>query len=125
MGFKLVSAVLMVALALSGPLAPVAWAQEQQKTEGQMAPAMEKGDAAWEVGAAVATAVNIPGRAILCGAAGVTGFALLLVSFGSGYRWAGRAWGECRGPWIITAADLKGETTEQQAFWSEQEGYQR
>ncbi len=125
MGFKLVSVVLMVALALSGPLAPVAWAQEQQKTEGQMAPAIDKGDGAWEVGAAVATAVNIPGRAVLCGVGGAVGFAVLLVSFGSGYRAAAHVWREgCSGPWIIKAADLKPQETGAD-FWSEQEGYQR
>ena len=127
MGFRLVSAVVVLALALSGPLAPVARAQEQQKTEGQMAPAPDKGDRAWQVGAWVATGVNVPGRAVLCGLGGATGLAVLLVSFGSGYRWAGRVWEEgCSGPWIITAADMKGE--EEQAplkFWSESEEYQK
>ncbi len=122
MGFKLVSAVLMVALALSGPLASVVWAQE--KMDAQMAAAKENGDGAWKVGAAVATAVNIPGRAVLCGLAGATGLAVLLVSLGSGYQWAGRAWSECHGPWIITAADVKGEPTETD-FWSERPDYQK
>lgn len=122
MGFKLVSAVVMVALALSGPLAPLAWAQE--KMDAQMAAAKDKGDVAWEFGAAVATVVNIPGRAVLCGLAGATGVAVLLMSFGSGYQWAGRVWSECHGPWVITAADVKGEPTESE-FWSERPDYQK
>lgn len=105
---KLVSVVLVVALVLSGPLAPVAWAQE--KTGGQMEPAAEKGDGAWMLGAAVATGVNIPGRTALCALGGVAGFAVLLLSIGSGYQLAGRAWQEgCAGPWVITPAHLKGE----------------
>jgi hypothetical protein len=122
MGFKLVSAVLMVALALSGPLAPVAWAQE--KMDAQMAAAKEGGDGPWKIGAVAATVVNIPGRAVLCGLAGATGVAVLLVSFGSGYQWAGRAWSECHGPWIITVADVKGEQEETE-FWSERPDYQK
>lgn len=123
MGFKLVSAVLMVALVLTGPLAPAAWAQE--KMDAQMAPAKEKGDVAWEVGAGVATAVHIPMKGVLCAVGAVTGVALLVVSFGSGYRWAGRTWEEgCSGPWIITAADVKGEP-EGGDFWMERPDYQK
>lgn len=122
MGFKLVSAVLMVALVLSGPLAPLAWGQE--KMEAQMAPAEERGAGPWAIGAVVATAVNIPGKAVLCSLGAVTGVAVLVVSFGSGYRWAGRVWEEgCGGKWIITAADMKGEPSEPE-FWSEQPEYQ-
>ena len=123
MGFKLVSAVLMVALALSGPLAPLAWAQE--KMDAQMAAAKDKGDVAWEVAAGAATAVNVIGKPILCAVGAATGVAVLLMSFGSGYRWAGRVWEEgCSGPWIITAADVKGEPTETD-FWSERPDYQK
>ena len=123
MGFKLVSAVLMVALALSGPLAPLAWAQE--KMDAQMAAAKERGDGAWQVGAVVATGVNVPGKAILCGLGGVVGFTVLLMSLGSGYQWAGRVWEEgCSGPWIITAADVKGEPTEAD-FWMDRPDYQK
>jgi len=105
MGFKLVSVVLMVGMVLSGPLAPLAWAQE--KAEGQMAPA-KKDDRAWEFGAAVVNTVHVPGKAILCGLGAVTGVAVLLLTFGSGYGAAGRVWQEgCAGRWTITAADLK------------------
>ena len=126
MGFKLVSAVLMLALALTGPLAPLAWAQE--KMEAQIAPPKERGGVdPWWLGAAAATAVNIPGRAVLCTLGAGLGVAVLVVSFGSGYRWSGRVWDEgCSGPWIITAADVKGETSESQVeFVSERPDYQK
>ena len=110
MGFKLVSAVLMLGLVLSGPLAPLAWAQE--KTEGQMAPA-KKGDGAWEFGAFVVNTVHVPGKAILCGVGAVSGVAVLLLTFGSGYGATARIWDEgCSGKWIVTAADLKPQPEE-------------
>ncbi len=123
MGSKLLSAVLMVALALSGPLAPLAWAQE--KMDAQMAPAKERGGVnPWWLGAVAATAVNIPGKAILCGLGGATGVAVLVISFGSGYQWAGRVWEEgCGGKWIITAEDMKWEPEPE--FWSERAEYQK
>lgn len=105
MGFKLVSAVLMLALVLSGPLAPLAWAQE--KTEGQMAPA-KKDEGAWEFAAGVTNAIAVPGRAALCGIGLVTGVVVLLVTFGTAHQAAGGVWNEgCSGKWTVTAADLK------------------
>ncbi len=110
MGFKLVSVVLMVGLVLSGSLAPLAWAQE--KTEGQMAPA-KKDDGAWEFGAAVVNTVHVPGKAILCGVGAVSGVAVLLLTFGSGYGATARIWDEgCSGKWTVTAADLKPQPEE-------------
>ncbi len=123
MGFKLVSAMLMVALALSGPLAPLAWAQE--KAEGQMAPAREKGDGAWEFGAAVVNTVYVPGKAFLCATGAAAGILVLLVTFGSGYKEAGGVWREgCGGPWTITAADLKG-TEAESPYMSDAPGFQK
>jgi hypothetical protein len=105
MGFKLVSVILMVGLALSGPLAPLAWAQE--KTEGQMAPA-QKDDGVWAFGAGVVNTVHVPGKAILCGLGGLSGVAVLLLTFGSQYEATARVWEEgCAGRWTVTAADLK------------------
>ncbi|MBI3029432.1 MAG: hypothetical protein HYY64_07985 [Candidatus Rokubacteria bacterium] len=110
MGFKLVSVALMVGMVLSGPLAPLAWAQE--KTEGQMAPA-KKDDGAWEFGAAVVNTVHVPGKAVLCGLGAVSGVAVLLLTFGSGYAATARIWEEgCAGRWAVTAADLKPQSEE-------------
>ena len=122
MGFKLVSVVLMLGLVLSGPLAPLAWAQE--KTEGQMAPA-KKDDGAWEFGAAVVNTVHVPGKAILCGLGAVSGVAVLLLTFGSGYGATARIWDEgCSGKWIVTAADLKPQP-EESDFLMERPDFQK
>jgi hypothetical protein len=110
MGVKVLSAVLMMLLVLSGPLASAAWAQE--KSEGQMAPA--KGDdSAWEFAANVTNVIAVPGRAFLCGFAALTGTAALLITFGSQYETAGRIWNEgCSGKWTVTAADVKPKVEE-------------
>ena len=111
MGVKLVSAVLMAALVLSGPLAPLAWSQE--KTEGQMAPAKGKGDGAWEFAAGVTNTIAVPGRAFLCGVGALTGVAVLLITFGSGTEAAAGVWQEgCSGKWTVTPADLKPKEAE-------------
>ncbi|MBI4591003.1 MAG: hypothetical protein HY725_19425 [Candidatus Rokubacteria bacterium] len=123
MGVKLVSAVLMVALVLGGFLAPVAGAQE--KTAGQMGPAAEKGDAAWQFATGVVNMVHVPGKAVLCGVGAATGVALLVLTFGSGYQMAGRVWDEgCAGRWTVTADDLKPKERESD-FWSERPGYRQ
>ena len=110
MGVKVVSAVLMMLLVLSGPLGPLAWAQE--KSEGQMAPAKKDGSA-WEFGAAVVNTVHVPGKAILCGVGAVSGVAVLLLTFGSGYGATARIWDEgCSGKWTVTAADVKPQPEE-------------
>lgn len=122
MGFKLVSVVLMVGLALSGPLAPLAWAQE--KSEGQMAPA-KKDDSAWELGAAVVNTLHVPGKVVLCGLGAVTGIAVLAVTLGSGYGATARLWDEgCGGRWIVTAADLR-PTPEESDFISDRPDYRK
>ena len=122
MGVKVVSAVLMMLLVLSGPLGPLAWAQE--KSEGQMAPA-KKDDRAWEFGAAVVNIVHVPGKTILCGFGAATGVAVLLLTFGSGYGWTARIWDEgCAGKWAVTAADLK-PTPEETDFILDRPDYQK
>ena len=111
MGVKLVSAVLMAALVLSGPLTPLAWSQE--KTEGQMAPSKGKGDGAWEFAAGVTNTIAVPGRAFLCGVGALTGVAVLLITFGSGTEAAAGVWQETgSGKWTVTAADLKPKEAE-------------
>src|SRR5882672_9286814 len=72
---------------LTGPLAPLANAP--QPAPAQPAPPMEmKSDhdsdsAAYNVGAGVANAFYIPGKAALCGLGGIVGIFVLIVSLGS------------------------------------------
>ena len=111
MGVKVVSAVLMMLLVLSGPLGSAAWAQE--KSEGQMAPAKGKGDGAWELAAGVTNVIAVPGHAFLCGFAAVSGTLALLITFGTQHETAGRIWNEgCSGKWTVTAADVKPKVEE-------------
>ncbi len=122
MGFKLVSAILVLGLALSGPLAPLAWAQE--KSEGQMAPA-KRDDGAWEFAAGVTNTIAVPGRAFLCGLGALSGVAVLLITFGSGTEAAAGIWQEgCAGKWTVTAADLKPKSDES-AYITEQPDYRQ
>jgi hypothetical protein len=81
-----------------------------------MAPTQEPGkeaaplpDGVYEVGAGIATAVNLPLRGALCVVGGVLGFAALLATFGSGYRFAtGIVEEGCGGPWVLTPDQMKG-----------------
>lgn len=111
MGVKVVSAVLMMLLVLSGPLGSVVWAQE--KSEGQMAPAKGKDDGAWEFAAGVTNVIAVPGHALLCATAAWVGTAALLITFGTQHETAGRIWDEgCSGKWTVTAADVKPKVQE-------------
>jgi hypothetical protein len=116
--FKVLSAVLAVLVGLSGPVTVSAQSKEAgapSMTAAETAKTPETGtgevrETAYKVGAGVATALNIPMRGALCVLGGVAGFLVLVVTFGSGYRFAARATEEgCDGPWIITPAELRGE----------------
>jgi hypothetical protein len=117
-GSRWLSLVLAVALLVNWPLALVARAQQPQQPdlyqEALKASAQppEPGGGAYEIGAWIATAVNVPGRAILCTLSAGVSFAVLLISFGSGYRAAALVVEDgCRGPWILTADHLRGRRT--------------
>lgn len=108
---KIVSLALAVVLTLSGPLNVLAQSKESEATA---APADGTGssgprDTAYEVGAGVATVINIPLRSVLCVLGSGIGLFVMVISFGSGYRAATRVVEEgCGGPWLITPAHLKG-----------------
>ena len=112
---KVVSVALAVLIGLSGPVAVSAQSREAgtpPTTAAEPGQTQEKEDpgVGYQVGAGVATAINIPLRSALCVLGGVAGFVVLLITFGSGYRTAARAAEEgCGGPWVITPAHLKGE----------------
>ena len=116
--FNVLSVALAVLVGLSGPVTVSAQSKEAESTPMTApgaAPMQEAGqgdgrEAAYKVGAGVATAVNIPLRGVLCVLGGVAGLVVLVITFGSGYRTAARAAEEgCGGPWVITPAHLKGE----------------
>jgi len=119
--FRWLSLVVALALLLNGPLSLVARAQQPQQPDlsqepptPSTTPAKEPGAVAYQLGAAAATLVNVPGRITTCVLGTAVGFAVLAITFGSGYRTA--AWAVedgCRGPWVLTADDLKGRPTDE------------
>ncbi len=114
--FRWLSLVVALALLLNGPLALAVRAQQPQQPDlSQEAPkpsapqAKEPGDGGYELLAVGANVVNIPGRTVTCILGAAVGFAALVITLGSGYRTATWALEEgCRGPWVLTADDLKG-----------------
>jgi hypothetical protein len=111
---------LVMALALAGPLAPYAAAQQPtapppaQPDPYANQPRMDsEWNGAYATGAAIANVVYVPGKAILCGLGSVTGFGILVVTFGSGYRAAsGIAHEGCAGRWFLRGDDLRPSPTE-------------
>lgn len=110
--FRWFSLFLAVVLLVTGSPAFVARAQ-QPEPAAQAEPAKEPSATAYEIGAAAATVVNIPGRTATCVLGTVVGLGVMVITFGSGYRAAARVVEEgCRGPWVLTAEDLKGRPTD-------------
>jgi hypothetical protein len=113
---KVLSAALAVSMALTGPVAVMAQSKEPETApkapaESAAAKSDTSGaeDAAYKVGAGVATVINVPMRTGLCALGAAGGLVTLIVTFGSGYRFAARVAEEgCGGPWIITPEHLKG-----------------
>jgi hypothetical protein len=120
-----ISAALVAALFVSGPLAPMAaFAQAPQPgqervpvdpVEKMLMPSVEPitskeptgGDA---VAAGFMNVVYVPGKAIVCTAGVLTSTVVMLLTFGSGYRAARSVFLEgCSGPWALTADYVSGK----------------
>ena len=120
-----ISAALVAALFVSGPLAPMAaLAQAPQPgqervpvdpVEQMLMPTVEPitgkdptaGDA---VAAGFMNVVYVPGKAIICTAGVLTSTALMLLTFGSAYRAARGVFLEgCSAPWALTADYVSGK----------------
>jgi hypothetical protein len=124
-GTRLVGLVMVVAVALAGPLAPYAAAQQPpgQAMQPTLTPAppdlyqqqlkqQAEETSAYNTGAAIANVVYVPGKAILCGLGAITGFGILLVTFGSGYKAAAFIGREgCGGRWILHGEDIRPDGT--------------
>ena len=109
-GVRFVAAAL-VAVILAGAVPPVARAQQPAQQPGMMQEQMKTSDdTVYEVGANVFNAFYVPGKAITCTAGGVVALAVLLITFGTGYKAAAGTINEgCGGRWALTADDLKPE----------------
>ena len=127
---KLASRILTVVVALAmlatGPLAPLAAAQQpppsspppvQPMPEPAAAPPPQEvpepeshlgESAAYNVGAGIANVFYIPGKGLLCGLGGAVGIFILIISIGSAPKPAAYFAREgCGGKWILTGDDLR------------------
>ncbi len=120
-----ISAALVAALFVSGPLAPMAvFAQVPQAgqervpvdpVEKMLMPSVEPvtskeptdGDA---IAAGFMNVVYVPGKAIVCTAGVLTSTLVMLITFGSGYRAARGVFLEgCSSPWALTGEYVSGK----------------
>src|SRR2546429_9825469 len=124
-GSRILTVVVALAMLATGPLAPLAAAQQPapsspppaQPTPQPMAqqpqdlpePESHLGEsAAYNVGAGIANVFYIPGKGLLCGIGGAVGIFLLIVSIGSAPKPAPYFAREgCGGQWILTRGDLR------------------
>ena len=109
-------AVLVVIVALAGPLAPLtAMAQTQQPSQYQQSILASEGQSVeptegHKTGAAILNVFYVPGKAILCGLGTLGSGALLLLTFGSAYRAAVEFFEEgCHGDWVLTPEHVSGK----------------
>lgn len=122
MGARLIAAAVMMALALAGPLQPLAAAQQSgppsvpARPEVSAAPDDEFEEDVepsldfYSLGAVVMTVVGLPFKAAVCGLGGVLGATLFVVTFGSAARASAAVVREgCAQNWIVTGRDLRPE----------------
>jgi len=125
MAFRAVALLVACSTLLVGPLAGLVSAQPpSQPAKPELMPetlkpsdqAARKVDA-YDVGAAVANVVAIPGKAVLCGVGSLFAFGVLLITFGSGYKASAKIVTEgCGGKWILTGEDLRPDEPELKPF---------
>lgn len=62
-----------------------------------------------EAGSIVANVWYVPGRALVCGGAGIMAGLIMTVSLGQSYEDASQIMhGGCSGPWLVRASDIRG-----------------
>src|SRR5206468_5805392 len=124
-GSRILTVVVALAMLATGPLAPLAAAQQPapsspppaQPTPQPMAqqpqdlpePESHLGEsAAYNVGAGIANVFYIPGKGLLCGIGGAVGIFILIVRIGSAPKPAAYCAREgCGGRWILTSDDRR------------------
>jgi len=149
-GMRTLAVAVSLLMLMTGPLAPVAFAQQpspvqpepaaQQQPAPQPEPAAQQPaqqtlpqpeplretrmaeSAAYNVGAGIANVFYIPGKCILCVAGVASGVFIMLITIGSGPRPAAYFAREgCGGRWYLVGDDLRPET-EIRAFDWERDG---
>lgn len=105
----------VLSLLLSGPVAPLAAAQQPAPAQPDLMQEALKttqrdqsGSDAYDVGAGFANIAYVPGKAFVCGLGVGAGVILLLITFGHGYKAAAAAGEEgCGGRWVLKGDDLR------------------
>ena len=143
---RILTAVLVVSLIMTGPLAPGALAQQPTQPPPPAQPAQptpppaplvpfqpaqpdlfqetlkaeraaERGQSVYDAGAVVVNTFLVPGRTITCVLGGAVGIVVLAMTFGSGYKAAADAAHEgCGGKWIVTGDDLRPDQPSNRPF---------
>jgi hypothetical protein len=124
-GSRILTVVVALAMLATGPLAPLAAAQQpappspppmQPMPQPAAPPPPDVPEpeshlgesAAYNVGAGIANVFYIPGKGLLCGLGGVVGIFILIISIGSAPKPAAYFAREgCGGKWILTGDDLR------------------
>ncbi|MGH7303235.1 MAG: hypothetical protein ACRELZ_08100 [Candidatus Rokuibacteriota bacterium] len=119
-GSRILTVMVVLAVLATGPLAPLAAAQQPAPQEPVHLPMAQQPQdvpeqesrlaeaAAYNVGAGVANVFYIPGKGLLCGLGGAVGIFILVISLGSSPRPAAYFAREgCGGKWILTGDDLR------------------
>jgi hypothetical protein len=122
MAFRIVAALMVVAVAVTGVLPTRALAQPAVPAAPAPPPAQppelyqerlkdappERSDAGYSIGAAAVNTFYVPGKVILCTLGGAVSVGILALTFGSAYRAAAAATREgCGGRWYVRGEDLK------------------
>jgi hypothetical protein len=111
-GLRLVALVAVIAVALGGPLAPVAVAQQPMTAdlvpERLAETPRERGIDAYDVGAGVITVLKAPFNVGLCVLGTALGLTLFGLTLGSGYQASTRVVEEgCATKWRVTGDDIR------------------
>jgi hypothetical protein len=128
-GRRILTVVVALAMLATGPLAPLAAAQQPAPTTPPpMQPVAPPQDlpeqesrlaesAAYNVGAGIANVFYIPGKGLLCGIGGAVGIFILIVTIGSAPKPAAYFAREgCGGKWVLTGDDLRPDEDRYRAF---------
>jgi hypothetical protein len=140
---RILTALLLLSLVTTGPLAPAAFAQQPMQPAQPAEPApgvvvtppappgqpelfqgtvkeqrpAERGASLYDAEAAVANAFLIPGRTVTCVLGSAVGVGILALTLGTGYRLAADAFYEgCGGRWVVSGDDVRPEPGRSRPF---------
>ena len=129
-GIRLVAVVASLLMLATGPLAPLAAAQQPAPPqpdimqEALKSSQRESDSGAYDVGAGIANVFYVPGKAGLCALGGAIAVTLLILTIGTGYKAATVVAKEgCGGKWTLTGDDLKSEAEVRSFDWEKDPKY--